>query len=73
MSTVEHFDAGNPAGSLSSIPTIRKHYCLRAAPSLFSIESDTPVYDCSAWDPLSIQEWAAREMRRMEWADQGDQ
>lgn len=64
MEAVSHFDHGNAPGSLGVEPLMRHVYC-SAMPGVFlELSADSPVYECSRWDPEDPSEAYAREQRR---------
>lgn len=64
MEAVSHMDHGNAPGSLEVEPLMRHVYC-SALPGVFlELSADSPVYECSRWDPENPSEVLEREERR---------
>lgn len=62
-----HFDAGNPAGSLTKAPRQTHRYCT-AIPGVFlELSGDSPVYTCNQWDPAPLL-IRRRERRQARWS-----
>jgi hypothetical protein len=64
MEAISHMDHGNAPGSLEAEPLMRHVYC-SALPGVFlELSADSPVYECSRWDPEDYSATREREERR---------
>ena len=64
FSCVSHLDHGVPAGVLAQEPLQRHHIC-KAIPGVYlELSGDSPVYECSDWDPVDGAELHQLEQRR---------
>ncbi len=63
---VSHFDHGNPIGTFEhgKEPTQRHHACSAIPGVYLELSGDSPVYECSNWDPTPGAELKERELRR---------
>lgn len=63
---ITHFDHGNPEGTFPPgyEPQQRHHACSALRGVFLELSGDSPVYECSHWDPIDSRELAERTLRR---------